>query len=165
MKPISEILFKCLHSCVDSLILMWLGGKSVLNKYCEIFSFSVHMCSGVQSFWTADFESSNQLTLPHSQILFMETLSVSSFGHPVRKSGDIFSTLFLLTSSSLISGRHSGTRSSVIPLLKRERRRIPVPDWTTRLCFLFRNLIWVEGAEYLSWTKTGCKVKAILLLN
>lgn len=54
----------------------------------------------------------------------METLKVSSLGQPVRKSGEMLSTLFLLTSSSLISGKHSGTQSSVTLLLKRERREI-----------------------------------------
>lgn len=58
-------------------------------------------------------------TPPHSPILFTETLRVSSLGQPVRKSAETFSTLFLLTSSSLISGRLSGTHSSVTQLLKR----------------------------------------------
>lgn len=101
---------------------VWLGGKSVLIKYCQMFSVCV--CSWLHG--GADFESNNQLSVQYSQILFMETLRVSSFGQPVRKSGEIFSTLFLLTSSVLISGRHSGTQSSVILLLKRKRREITV---------------------------------------
>lgn len=52
----------------------------------------------------------------------METLRASSFGHPVRKSAETFSTLFLLKSSVLTSGRHSGTQSSFILLLKTESR-------------------------------------------
>lgn len=60
--------------------------------------------------------------MAYLQILFMETLRASSFGHPVRKCAETFPTLFLLKSSVLTSGRHSGTQSSFILLLKTESR-------------------------------------------
>lgn len=49
----------------------------------------------------------------------MEALKISSLGQPFRKSGETFSTLFLLTSSSLRSGSSSDVDSSWIQLLRR----------------------------------------------
>lgn len=53
----------------------------------------------------------------------MDKLRVSSLGHSARKWADTLSTLFLLRSSVLISGRHSGTHSSLTLLLKVKRRQ------------------------------------------
>lgn len=73
--------------------------------------------------WGRGPEVPQSSTPPHSQILFTEMLRVSSLGQPVRKPGETFSRLFLLTSSSLISGRLSGTQSSVIQFLGRDEER------------------------------------------
>lgn len=94
------------------------GSHAAANLYLYFLSFLAQKVQKGAAFVTEQYADGEK----HLQILFMETLRVSSLGHSARKRADTLSTLFLLRSSVLISGRHSGTCSSFTLLLREKHR-------------------------------------------
>lgn len=108
-----------MHLCQNPLFYAQIQSTGKSASMCDILLMCFCTLGAKRSCFSMDQQAAGE---KHSQILFMETLRVSSLGQSARKWADTLSTLFLLRSSVLISGRHSGTCSSFTLLLQVNHR-------------------------------------------